>query len=59
VVNSARPPAVLVRESPGFGDRRKSMLADIAISPVGRPSTEDLGINLSNVKSENWAAPRR
>ncbi len=37
-------------KAPGFGDRRKAMLEDIAILTGGRVITEDLGIKLENVQ---------
>src|SRR5215831_7755127 len=37
-------------KAPGFGDRRKAMLEDIAILTGGRAITEDLGIKLENTK---------
>src|ERR1700694_3636037 len=37
-------------KAPGFGDRRKSMLEDIAILTGGKCITEDLGIKLENIK---------
>lgn len=37
-------------KAPGFGDRRKSMLEDIAVLTGGRALTEDLGIELSGVE---------
>src|SRR5210317_605308 len=37
-------------KAPGYGDRRKAMLEDIAILTSGRLLTEDLGIKLENVK---------
>jgi len=37
-------------KAPGFGDRRKAMLQDIAILTGGEAITEDLGIKLENVK---------
>ncbi len=37
-------------KAPGFGDRRKAMLEDIAILSGGRVITEDLGIKLENVQ---------
>ena len=37
-------------KAPGFGDRRKAMLQDIAILTGGKALTEDLGIKLENVK---------
>src|SRR6266404_1091130 len=40
-------------KAPGFGDRRKAMLEDIAILTGGKAITEDLGIKLENVKIED------
>jgi len=37
-------------KAPGFGDRRKAMLADIAISTGGQVITEDLGVKLENIE---------
>ena len=37
-------------KAPGFGDRRKAMLEDIAILTGGKAITEDLGLKLENVK---------
>src|SRR5207344_2072380 len=37
-------------KAPGFGDRRKAMLQDIAILTGGKAITEDLGIKLENIK---------
>src|SRR2546422_679228 len=37
-------------KAPGFGDRRKAMLEDIAILTGGKAITEDLGIKLENIK---------
>jgi len=37
-------------KAPGFGDRRKAMLEDIAILTDGKMISEDLGIKLENVK---------
>ncbi len=37
-------------KAPGFGDRRKSMLEDLAILTGGKVISEDLGIKLENVK---------
>ena len=36
-------------QAPGFGDRRKAMLEDIAILTGGQVISEDLGIKLENV----------
>jgi chaperonin GroEL len=40
-------------KAPGFGDRRRAMLEDIAILTGGKTISEDLGINLENVKIED------
>src|SRR5579862_4787354 len=40
-------------KAPGFGDRRKAMLEDIATLTGGKAITEDLGIKLENVKLED------
>ncbi len=40
-------------KAPGFGDRRKAMLDDIAILTNGRAITEDLGIKLESLKIED------
>jgi chaperonin GroEL len=40
-------------KAPGFGDRRKSMLEDIAIVTGGKVISEDLGIKLENVRVED------
>jgi chaperonin GroEL len=40
-------------KAPGFGDRRKSMLEDIATLTGGRMIAEDLGIKLENLKMED------
>src|SRR4029077_18789937 len=40
-------------KAPGFGDRRKAMLEDIAILTGGKAITEDLGIKLENIKVED------
>src|SRR5437773_959394 len=54
VVNKLRGTlqAVAVK-APGFGDRRKAMLEDIAILTGGKSLTEDLGIKLENVRVED------
>jgi chaperonin GroEL len=46
-------------KAPGFGDRRKAMLDDIAILTNGRSITEDLGIKLENVKVEDLGKAKR
>jgi chaperonin GroEL len=40
-------------KAPGFGDRRKAMLEDIAILTGGKALTEDLGIKLENIKLDD------
>jgi chaperonin GroEL len=40
-------------KAPGYGDRRKAMLEDIAVLTGGKAVTEDLGIKLENVKLED------
>lgn len=40
-------------KAPGFGDRRKAMLEDIAILTKGRAITEDLGLKLENIGIED------
>jgi chaperonin GroEL len=44
---------------PGFGDRRKAMLEDIAILTGGKAITEDLGIKLENVKLEDLGRAKK
>src|SRR6478672_2741947 len=46
-------------KAPGFGDRRKAMLDDIAILTNGRAITEDLGIRLENVQIEDLGTAKR
>ncbi|MFC1462321.1 chaperonin GroEL [Verrucomicrobiota bacterium] len=46
-------------KAPGFGDRRKAMLEDIAILTGGRCLTEDLGIKLENVKLDDLGEAKR
>jgi chaperonin GroEL len=46
-------------KAPGFGDRRKSMLEDIAILTGGRVITEDIGIKLENVTFEDLGQAKR
>jgi chaperonin GroEL len=51
VVNKLRGTLhVAAVKAPGYGDRRKAMLEDIATLTGGKPITEDLGIKLENVK---------
>src|SRR6267143_2137790 len=54
VVNKLRGTLnVCAVKAPGFGDRRKAMLEDIAILTGGKCITEDLGIKLENVQLED------
>jgi chaperonin GroEL len=46
-------------KAPGFGDRRKSMLEDIAVLTGGKAITEDLGIKLENVKPEDLGRAKK
>ncbi|PYR34076.1 MAG: chaperonin GroEL [Acidobacteria bacterium] len=46
-------------KAPGFGDRRKAMLEDIAILTNGRAITEDLGIKLENIKIEDLGRAKK
>ena len=46
-------------KAPGFGDRRKAMLEDIAILTGGRVISEDLGIKLENVHIEDLGRAKR
>ncbi len=45
-------------KAPGFGDRRKAMLEDIAILTGGKAITEDLGLKLENVKLEELGSAK-
>ena len=45
--------------APGFGDRRKAMLEDIAILTGGKAITEDLGIKLENVKLDDLGQAKK
>ena len=46
-------------KAPGFGDRRKAMLEDIAILTNGKAITEDLGLKLENIRWKISARPRK
>ena len=46
-------------KAPGFGDRRKSMLEDIAILTGGKAITEDLGLKLESVKLEDLGRAKK
>jgi chaperonin GroEL len=60
VVNKIRGTLnVCAVKAPGFGDRRKAMLEDIAILTGGRCLTEDLGIKLENVQISDLGRAKR
>ena len=60
VVNKLRGTLnVAAVKAPGFGDRRKAMLEDIAILTGGRCITEDLGIKLENVQVSDLGKAKR
>ncbi len=60
VVNKLRGTLqVCAVKAPGFGDRRKSMLEDIAVLTGGRCITEDLGIKLENIQIEDLGQVKR
>src|SRR6187455_3578926 len=60
VVNKLRGTLqVAAVKAPGFGDRRKAMLEDIAILTGGRAITEDLGIKLENLTPEDLGQAKR
>ena len=46
-------------KAPGFGDRRKAMLDDIATLTGGKAITEDLGIKLENIKIEDLGKAKK
>ncbi|MCG8602785.1 MAG: chaperonin GroEL [Verrucomicrobiales bacterium] len=59
VVNKIRGTLnVAAVKAPGFGDRRKAMLEDIAILTGGRVITEDLGIKLENVSVDDLGSAK-
>ncbi|MBW1749600.1 MAG: chaperonin GroEL, partial [Deltaproteobacteria bacterium] len=60
VVNKLRGTLnVAAVKAPGFGDRRKAMLEDIAILTGGQVITEDLGIKLENVTVNDLGTAKR
>ncbi len=60
VVNKLRGTLqVCAVKAPGFGDRRKAMLEDIAVLTGGKCITEDLGIKLENIKLEDLGKAKR
>jgi chaperonin GroEL len=46
-------------KAPGFGDRRKAILEDIAILTNGRSITDELGIKLENIKLEDLGSAKK
>ncbi len=60
VVNKLRGTLqVCAVKAPGFGDRRKAMLQDIAILTGGKAITEDLGIKLENVQMSDLGQAKK
>jgi chaperonin GroEL len=60
VVNKLRGTLQCVAvKAPGFGDRRKEMLEDIAILTGGKAISEDLGVKLENVKIEELGRAKK
>jgi chaperonin GroEL len=60
VVNKLRGSLQCVAvKAPGFGDRRKAMLEDMAILTGGKAITEDLGIKLENIKLEDLGKAKK
>ena len=60
VVNKLRGTLqVAAVKAPGFGDRRKAMLQDIAILTGGKAITEDLGIKLENVQISDLGSAKK
>ncbi len=60
VVNKLRGTInVAAVKAPGFGDRRRAMLEDLAVLTGGKVISEDLGIKLENVKLEDLGSAKR
>jgi chaperonin GroEL len=60
VVNKLRGTLnVAAVKAPGFGDRRKAMLGDIAVLTGGKAITEDLGLKLEGIKLEDLGKAKR
>ena len=60
VVNKLRGTlSICAVKAPGYGDRRKEMLGDIAVLTGGKAITEDLGIKLENVRMEDLGRAKR
>jgi chaperonin GroEL len=60
VVNNLRKTLVACAvKAPGFGDRRKAMLGDLAVLTGANPVFEDLGVKLENIKIEDLGSAER
>ena len=60
VVNKLRGTlAVCAVKAPGFGDRRKAMMEDIAVLTGGKVISEDIGLKLENVRIEDLGRAKR
>ncbi|MFH1578247.1 MAG: chaperonin GroEL, partial [Candidatus Omnitrophota bacterium] len=60
VVNKIRGTlSICAVKAPGYGDRRKEMLEDIAVLTGGKAITEDLGIKLENVEVDDLGRAKR
>jgi len=60
VVNKLRGTlATVAVKAPGFGDRRKAMLQDIAILTGGKAITEDLGLKLENIQLQDLGRAKK
>src|SRR5690349_22998818 len=60
VVNKLRGTLqVCAVKAPGFGDRRKAMMEDIAVLTGGKVISEDIGIKLENAKIEDMGRAKR
>ena len=57
--SSAAPSQVLAVKAPGFGDRRKEMLRDIAVLTGGTVISEEIGRKLDSVTAEDFGSARR
>src|SRR3954452_15663223 len=60
VVNKLRGTLQVVAvKAPGFGDRRKEMMQDLAVLTGGKVISEDLGVKLENIKLEDLGSAKR
>merc|ERR1712194_352839 len=50
---------VVAVRAPGFGDRRKAILEDLAVLTAGQVITEDAGLSLENIEIESLGKARR